>query len=166
MVDKQADVAALIVVDVQNDFCTGGSLCVGDNEAIFPVIEKLRSDPAFKARYTHSYFTRDWHPQNHVTFHSNNPGSTLFQPFTLPDSGAESMMWPDHCVQGSWGAEFHAQCQPTDSDFLVSKGLDYRAKSYSGFGSHPEVTTLLADLKAKGVTKLFVVGLAYDYCVG
>ena len=75
-------------------------------------------------------------------------------------------MWPDHCVQGTTGAEFHASCQPTDTDIIVSKGQDVRVDSYSGFGSPPEVTTLLADLQAKGVTKLYVVGLAYDYCVG
>ena len=75
-------------------------------------------------------------------------------------------MWPDHCVQGSTGAQFHASCQPTDSDIIVSKGQDKSVDSYSGFGSLPEVTTLLADLQAKGVTKLYVVGLAYDYCVG
>ena len=166
MVDAAAGKNALIVVDVQNDFCTGGSLAVTDNEAIFPVIEKIRTDQAMKQCYSHVYFTRDWHPQNHCSFQSNNPGSTLFQPITLEDTGVVQMMWPDHCVQGSEGAKFHAQCQPVDSDIIVDKGCDPRVDSYSGFGSPPEVTTLLADLKAKGVTKLFVVGLAYDYCVG
>ena len=89
MVQAEQEVAALIVVDVQNDFCTGGSLCVPDNEAIFSVIEKIRTDEAYKARYQHVYFTRDWHPQNHCSFASNNPGSTLFQPITLPDTGVE-----------------------------------------------------------------------------
>ena len=69
-------------------------------------------------------------------------------------------------MQGSTGAQFHASCQPIDSDIIVSKGQEKRTDSYSGFGSPPEVTTLLADLQAKGVTKLYVVGLAYDYCVG
>ena len=104
------DKAALIVVDVQNDFCTGGSLCVPDNEAIFPVIQKLRTEEAYRDRYQHVYFTRDWHPQDHCSFQSNNPGSTLFTPITLADTGVEQVMWPDHCVQGSTGAEFHAQC--------------------------------------------------------
>ena len=76
-------------------------------------------------------------------------------------------MWPDHCVQGTTGAQFHASCQPTaDSDIIVSKGQLPRVDSYSGFGTPPETTTLLGDLQAKGVTKLYVVGLAYDYCVG
>ena len=75
-------------------------------------------------------------------------------------------MWPVHCVQGTEGAKFHARCQPIDTDIIVDKGLDPRVDSYSGFGSPPEVTTLLADLQAKGVTKLYCVGLAYDYCVG
>ena len=68
MVQGEQDIAALIVVDVQYDFCTGGSLAVTDCDAILPIIEKLRSDPAFKARYQHTYFTRDWHPQNHCSF--------------------------------------------------------------------------------------------------
>ena len=75
-------------------------------------------------------------------------------------------MWPDHCVQGSDGAKFHPLCQPSDTDIIVDKGTDPRVDSYSGFGSAPEVTTLLADLQAKNVTKLYCVGLAYDYCVG
>lgn len=75
-------------------------------------------------------------------------------------------MWPDHCVQGSTGAEFHAQCQPKEADIVVSKGLNSRVDSYSGFGQAPEVTTLLDELKAKNVSKLYVVGLAYDFCVG
>ena len=76
------------------------------------------------------------------------------------------MMWPDHCVQNTRGAEFHANCQPSASDFVVDKGCDPRVDSYSGFGSAPEVTPLLADLQAKGVKKVYCVGLAYDYCVG
>ena len=75
-------------------------------------------------------------------------------------------MWPVHCVQGTPGAQFNAQCQPSDTDIIVSKGQLQRVDSYSGFGSPPETTTLLGDLQAKGVTKLYVVGLAYDYCVG
>ena len=75
-------------------------------------------------------------------------------------------MWPDHCVQGTHGAEFHDQCQTREGDIVVDKGMDVRVDSYSGFGSLPEVTTLLADLRSKNVTKLFCVGLAYDYCVG
>ena len=75
-------------------------------------------------------------------------------------------MWPDHCVQESNGAKFHELCQPASSDIVVSKGMDIRVDSYSGFGSAPEVTTLLTDLRAKNVTKLYCVGLAYDYCVG
>ena len=75
-------------------------------------------------------------------------------------------MWPDHCVQNTHGGEFHAKCQPIATDIIVDKGTSASVKSYSGFGSPPEVTTLLADLKAKGVTKVYSVGLAYDYCVG
>ena len=76
------------------------------------------------------------------------------------------MVYPDHAVEGTWGAEFHANCLPTESDIIVSKGVDPLANSHSAFGDAPEVTPLLADLQAKGVNKLFVVGLVYDYCVG
>ena len=75
-------------------------------------------------------------------------------------------MWPDHCVQGSDGAKFHAKCQPNESDIIVSKGMDRTVNSYSGFGEAPEVTSLLTDLRKKKVTTLYCVGLAYDYCVG
>lgn len=75
-------------------------------------------------------------------------------------------MWPDHCVQDTYGAQFHGSCQPNVGDVIVSKGSDPLVDSYSGFGSTPETTILLADLESKNVTKLYVVGLAYDYCVG
>ena len=75
-------------------------------------------------------------------------------------------MWPDHCVQESDGAKFHAKCQPDSAEVIVSKGMNERVDSYSGFGSAPEVTTLLAELQSKKVTKIYCVGLAYDYCVG
>ena len=77
------DVSALIVVDVQNDFCSGGTLAVPENEAIFPVIEKLRKDAEYKAKFNHVIFTRDWHPYNHCSFQSNNPGSSMYKPITL-----------------------------------------------------------------------------------
>ena len=97
MVQQEAEVAALIVVDVQYDFCDGGSLCVPGNPEILPIIAKIRTDPAYKARYQHVYFTRDWHPADHCSFQSNNPGSTLFQPFTLANGNVQ-VMWPDHCI--------------------------------------------------------------------
>ena len=85
---------ALIIVDMQNDFCTGGSLCVQENEATFPIINKLRKE----GHFDYVFRTRDWHPQNHASFQINNPGSKLFEKIVLPDTGVEQVMWPSHCV--------------------------------------------------------------------
>merc|ERR1712113_91959 len=95
---QEGSTKALIIVDVQNDFCTGGSLCVPNNEEIFPVIDKLRESP-YKEMWKTVVHTRDWHPANHCSFQANNPGSELFKPITLEDTGVEQVMWPVHCVQ-------------------------------------------------------------------
>lgn len=102
---------ALIIVDVQNDFCSGGSLSVPGNELIFPVIEKL-TGPIGQNKFDFVIRTRDWHPDKHCSFQVNNPGSKLFQPVKLEDTGVEQMMWPLHCVQNTKGAEFHPLCLP------------------------------------------------------
>ena len=148
---------------MQNDFCTGGSLCVPKNEEIFPVIEQLRGD-GYSSQWKKVYFTRDWHPADHCSFQANHPGTELFSVITLP-TGVEQVMWPTHCVQGSKGAEFHEKCQ-NRGEHIVSKGQDKTVDSYSGFGSPPEKTELLDELKKEGVTEVYCVGLAYDYCVG
>ena len=158
-------VRALIIVDVQNDFCTGGSLCVPDNEAIFPIIENLRGPEGLK-KFNYVFQTRDWHPANHASFHANNPGSNLFGMVTLADTGVEQVMWPTHCVQDSKGAERHERCAMREGEIEISKGMIERVDSYSGFGSHPEVTPLKEELDKRGVTEIYCVGLAYDYCVG
>ena len=162
MEQQAAEKAALVIVDVQNDFCTGGSLCVPENEQIFEIINKLRED----ARFSHVFLTRDWHPTNHCSFHENNPGSELFKPITLPDTGMEQVMWPTHCVQDSQGAQFHKDLIRKESDIVVNKGMLDRVDSYSGFGSHPEKTTLESLLREREINTIYCVGLAYDYCVG
>ena len=153
---------ALIIVDVQNDFCTGGSLAVPNCEEIFPVCEKLRNSKFFDKVYR----TRDWHPKNHVSFQANNPGTELFQEITLPDTGVKQVMWPTHCVQGTYGAEFHKDLPQRADEVVVDKGTLERVDSYSGFGKLPEKTTLKELLEKDGISVIFCVGLAYDYCVG
>ena len=155
----------LIIVDVQNDFCTGGSLCVTDNEQIFPVIERLRRNEGPK-RFDYVFRTRDWHPSTHASFHANNPGSELFGKVILQDTGVEQVMWPTHCVQNTHGADWHPSCQLKPEEIVIDKGTLDRVDSYSGFGSHPEDTGLLKELQTRGVTEIYCVGLAFDYCVG
>ena len=123
--------AALIIVDVQNDFCQGGSLAVTGSLEIIPVINQLRQNPKFECVVR----TRDWHPQDHVSFASNHPGKDLFTMITVPETGRQQVMWPDHCVQGSPGADFHPDLVVEESDLVISKGQLQWVESYSGFGN-------------------------------
>jgi nicotinamidase/pyrazinamidase len=110
--------------------------------------------------------TRDWHPTTHVSFAANHPEMKVFQIKYLADTGVDQVMWPVHCVQGSRGADFHRELIISNCDFLVSKGQLDRVDSYSGFGSRPEITNLESILRENNVTKVYCVGLAFDYCVG
>jgi len=132
---------ALIVVDVQNDFCPGGALAVLGGEGVVRVINPLQM------KFDKLYFTRDWHPQDHCSF-SDEPAFT-------------DMSWPVHCVQDSPGAEFHGDLHVPSDATIISKGTDPDLEAYSGF----QDTDLAAQLRAEGVTRVFVAGLATDYCV-
>ena len=132
-------VEALIIVDVQNDFCTGGSLAVEGNEKIFPIINKLRELPMYEGRI---FLTRDWHLKEHCSFQVNNPGSELFKSIVLEDTKETQVMWPVHCVQNTHGAEFHNDLVRKETDVVISKGFELRWDSYSGFGSTGEKTEL------------------------
>ena len=132
---------ALIVVDVQNDFCPGGALAVDDGDSIVPGINKLL--PRFAVRV----FTRDWHPAHHCSF-SDDPQYV-------------DKSWPPHCVADTPGAQFHPGLNVAEDAEIVSKGTDAAKEAYSGFDG-----TALADtLRAKGVSRVFICGLATDYCV-
>eukprot|EP00808_Paulinella_micropora_P011859 g2939.t1 len=155
---------ALLVVDVQNDFMPpNGSLAVTGGLETIPVINALRKHN----KWDHIALTQDWHLPNHVSFHSNNSGSKLFAPHKLP-SGEEQMMWPDHCVQGSAGAEFHKDLVHEKTDSVVRKGLKQHVDSYSGFFDNDKKTKsdLSNILKKNKITHVFCTGVAYDYCVG
>lgn len=169
---------ALLVIDVQNDFCSGGSLAVPDGDAVVPVINDLVA----KHRWDAIILTQDWHPADHVSFASNHPGSALFSVIELPDLGKQ-VLWPPHCVQGTVGAAFHPSLTlhgvthagevvdtlPKREMYIVRKGTNRRVDSYSGFGDahdHKFERTPLDDyLKSHGITDVFVTGLATDYCV-
>lgn len=157
--------SALLIIDVQNDFCDGGSLAVADSPAILEPISRLRSGKEWAC----VALTQDWHPQNHTGFASNNPGLKLFEVRKI-EGQEDQVMWPDHCVQGSRGAEFHPGLHVSPSDVVVRKGTCPDVDSYSGFGDASddkrfEKTPLEAELRSRGVTDVYVCGLATDYCV-
>lgn len=120
-------VSALIIIDMQYDFCEGGSLAVPKSNEILSVINSLRDNPKFN----YIYISQDWHPENHVSFQINNPGSSLFQPFHIQETDQMQMMWPVHCVQNSHGAELHRDLTVRPSDIKIRKGANPLYDSYS-----------------------------------
>lgn len=152
---------ALIGVDIQNDFVLKtGSLSVPDAESAIPAINRL-----FAREWAATILTADWHPPTHCSFAVNNPGSTLFKPFTLPN-GLTQIAWPVHCVQGSTGAKFHSGLVLPPNCEVVYKGMDNGREAYSGFaGAYADGTTLEARLRAANIGSLVICGVATDYCV-
>jgi nicotinamidase/pyrazinamidase len=149
---------ALLVIDVQNDFCPGGALAVRDGDAVVPIINKLMTD------YGLVVATQDWHPRNHGSFASQHGK----EPYAMGElAGLPQVMWPDHCVQETAGADFHALLEHERFAHVSRKGTDPSIDSYSGFfdNGHKKKTDLDAYLRAKGVDAVDVVGLATDYCV-
>jgi nicotinamidase/pyrazinamidase len=150
---------ALIIVDVQNDFVTGGNLEVPHGEQILPLVNQL-SD-----RFELVVATQDWHPPIHKSFASNHPGKKPFEKIVL--GGLEQVLWPDHCVQGSQGARLHAQLRMNRIEAIFRKGMNPDIDSYSGFydNGHKKSTGLAGYLRERGVESVDVCGLAGDYCV-
>ncbi|MBA3700253.1 MAG: bifunctional nicotinamidase/pyrazinamidase [Planctomycetes bacterium] len=150
---------ALILVDIQNDFCPGGALAVADGDAVVAVANRLMSTVDLVVA------TQDWHPANHGSFASNNPGRKLFDLGDL--GGLPQVMWPDHCVQWTGGAQFHPGLDTKRITRVFPKGTDATIDSYSGFFDNGKrKATGLGDwLKAMGVTEVLICGLATDYCV-
>ncbi|WP_320047313.1 bifunctional nicotinamidase/pyrazinamidase [uncultured Ilyobacter sp.] len=150
---------ALLIVDVQNDFCEGGSLEVKNSSNIIPVINKLIDK--FKQRSYPVIATKDWHPSNHRSFASVS-GGKIGELGVL--NGIPQIWWPDHCIQGTPGAELHPDLKPVDT--IIHKGSDPEVDSYSGFFSASGQPTNLEDLlKKQEIDTLYIVGLATDYCV-
>lgn len=151
---------ALIVVDIQNDFCEGGSLKVADSKYIIPYINKLIET----GKYDEIIFTQDFHPKDHKSFASNN-AKQVGEVIDL--NGVEQVMWPDHCVQNSHGAEFHKDIKWERSTHIIRKGMNAEVDSYSAFfdNQHLVDTGLSKYLISKQIETVEVVGLALDYCV-
>ena len=152
--------SALIIVDMQNDFISG-SLAVNEGDSIVQGINELRAKP-----WSLVVRSRDWHPENHVSFCANHPGKEMFTQIVVEETGRDQVMWPVHCVQNSAGAEYHKDLVALDTDYEVLKGQIRLVESYSAFGNEHEDTGLTASLKVRGFNKVYVCGLAFDYCVG
>jgi nicotinamidase/pyrazinamidase len=150
---------ALIVVDVQNDFLPGGALAVPDGDAILPLVNRLAGV------FANVVLTQDWHPPGHASFASAHAGAAPFDVISMPYG--EQRLWPDHCVQGSFGARLHRDLDDDNAFAILRKGVNPGVDSYSGFVEADGHTTtgLEALLRARGIARVFACGLATDYCV-
>jgi nicotinamidase/pyrazinamidase len=150
---------ALLIIDVQNDFCPGGSLAVTDGDAILPLVNTLA------ARFPHAILTQDWHPQRHISFATTHLGKQPYEAIQAP-YGPQTL-WPDHCLQHSVGAEFHAALDVPQVELILRKGFRPEIDSYSAFleNDHTTPTGLAGYLRERGITRLYLCGLAYDFCV-
>ncbi|HEY0161813.1 MAG TPA: bifunctional nicotinamidase/pyrazinamidase [Edaphobacter sp.] len=150
---------ALLVIDVQNDFCPGGSLAVTDGDQVVPLINRLAG------RFEHVLCTQDWHPTGHISFASAHPGAELFT--TIDVAYGPQTLWPDHCVQGTPGADLHPGLHLPHAELILRKGFRREIDSYSAFleDDHSTPTGLASYLRERGLKRLFICGLAYDFCV-
>lgn len=150
----------LLVVDVQNDFCPGGALGVKDGDAVIPAIHRLAP------KFEHIVLTQDWHPAGHSSFASSHAGKQPFEQIEL--SYGTQTLWPDHCVQGASGAEFHPALGLPQAELILRKGFRQQIDSYSAFFENDcaTATGLGGYLEERNLTRVFLAGLAYDFCVG
>ena len=153
------DDTALIVIDVQNDFCPGGALAVAGGDEIVPVVNGLINS------LPHVILTQDWHPAGHSSFASSHDGAEPFSTTKMPYG--EQTLWPDHCVQGTRGADFHPDLAWTRAEMIVRKGFRDAVDSYSAFfeNDHTTPTGLGGYLREREIGTLVMVGLATDFCV-
>jgi len=149
----------LIVIDVQNDFCPGGALAVPEGDAVVPLINRLA------AGVRHVVLTQDWHPPGHQSFASSHPGSAVFSTVSL--AYGDQTLWPDHCVQGTPGAQFHPDLDVDRAQLILRKGFRRSIDSYSAFFENDRVTPtgLEGYLRVRRLSRLIFAGLATDYCV-
>jgi len=153
------DADLLLVVDVQYDFCPDGALGVAEGDRVVPLVNRLG------AVFPHVAMTQDWHPAGHVSFASSHPGKAPFDEIELPYG--RQTLWPDHCVQGSPGARFHADLDIPHCALIVRKGFHKHIDSYSAFFENDRTTPtgLAGALSERGFKRIFICGLAYDFCV-
>ena len=156
---RPGDDDLLLVIDVQNDFCPGGALAVADGDAVVPVINRLAE------RFDHVVLTQDWHPPGHSSFATSHPGSAPFQTIAMPYG--QQVLWPDHCVQGTPGAAFHPQLVMQRTELVIRKGFRNEIDSYSAFHENDRATPtgLAGYMRERGFRRVFLAGLATDYCV-
>ena len=150
---------ALLLIDLQPDFMPGGALAVTGGDEILPLINALAE------RFDHVLLTQDWHPPQHISFASTHPGQ---QPFTqIQAPYGPQTLWPDHCLQHSPGAALHAELDIPHAELILRKGFRREIDSYSAFleNDHTTPTGLAGYLRERGLQRLFIAGLAYDYCV-
>lgn len=153
------DATALLIVDVQYGFMPGGGLPVAGGDAVVPVINRIAP------RFANVVLTQDWHPRDHVSFAARHPGRQPFETLTLPYG--EQVLWPTHCVQGTRDAALHDGLQVDHAQLIIRKGFRRDIDSYSAFVEADRRTTtgLAAWLHARGITRLWLCGLATDFCV-
>lgn len=158
MANKTAN-QAFVIIDVQNDFCPGGALAVGNGDEVVPVINRLGKH--FETRL----ITQDWHPADHRSFASNHDGGEAFSVVEMPYG--PQVLWPDHCIQGSPGAAFHKDLETDSADLIIRKGFRPEIDSYSAFfeNDHSTPTGLSGYLRERGIDEVLLAGLATDFCV-
>ena len=150
----------LIVIDVQNDFCPGGALAVPDGDAVIAPIQRVAE------RFEHIVLTQDWHTPDHYSFASAHAGKKPYEQIEL--SYGMQTLWPEHCMQQTFGADFHPALKLTRAELILRKGFHRTIDSYSAFfeNDHTTATGLGGYLKERGFRRVFLAGLAYDFCVG
>ena len=161
MIDKFTigDRDILLIVDIQNDFCPGGNLSVPRGDEVVPLINSLA------VRFSHVVLTQDWHPRGHLSFASSHPGKNPYQ--TIDAAYGTQVLWPDHCVQGTYGASFREDLAVPHAELVLRKGYDREIDSYSAFYENDRKTRtgLAGYLRERGFRRVFLAGLAFDFCV-
>ena len=159
MSDDPRDRRVLLVIDVQNDFCPGGALAVPGGDETPALISDLSHE------FPHVILTQDWHPRDHLSFASSHPGAKPFTTVEMPYG--PQVLWPDHCVQGTEGAEFHPELKVEHCELIIRKGCRRDVDSYSAFFENDRSTPtgLAGYLRDRGLDRLFLTGLATDFCV-
>lgn len=154
-----AENTALLMIDIQNDFCPGGALAVADGDGVVPVVNQLQE--MFSVRI----LTQDWHPADHSSFADNHADGVPFSVIKMPYG--DQVLWPRHCVHGSSGAAFHQDLKTDSADLVIRKGFRSGIDSYSAFFENDQETKtgLAGYLKDRGVEKVVLTGLATDFCV-